>query len=126
MDEDRALSVGRLFHQGLKKVNIRDPLTPGVPRWEYERSRENPDLAAIRPSYGLWIGGKEVEPLSEKWFATIEPATEEHLATVAEAGPADIDRAVEAARSAAPAWAALARGGPGQVPVPYRPADPGT
>ena len=107
MDEDRALSVGRLFHQGLKKVNIRDPLTPDVPRWEYERSRENPDLAAIRPSYGLWIGGKEVEPLSEKWFATIEPATEEHLATVAEAGPADIDRAVEAARSAAPAWAAL-------------------
>ena len=79
---------------------------PAVPRWEYEQSRQDPGLAAIRDRHGLWIGGEEVEPLSGKWFPTIEPATEAHLSTVAEAGPADIDRAVGAAREAQEAWAA--------------------
>jgi len=80
----------------------------GVERWEYEPSRQDPDLASIRDRYGLWIDGREEEPLSQRWFSTIEPATEEHLATVAEAGRADVDRAVTAARRAAPRWAATA------------------
>ncbi len=80
----------------------------GVDLFEYEQSRENPDLARIRERYGLWIDGREVEPLSKQWFSTIEPATEDHLATVAEAGRADVDRAVTAARRAAPRWAAVA------------------
>ena len=76
-----------------------------TPRWEYQASRENPDLASIRDRYGLWIDGQEQEPLSGKWFSSIEPATEGHLATVAEAGPADVDRAVKSARAAAGDWA---------------------
>lgn len=79
-----------------------------APRWEYEQSRENPDLARVRDRYGLWIDGREVEPQSGRWFDSIEPATEEHLATVAEAGPADVSRAVASARKAAPEWAGAA------------------
>nr|MDE0501910.1 aldehyde dehydrogenase family protein [bacterium] len=75
--------------------------------WEYQESRENPDLAGIRDRSGLWIDGEETEPLSGKWFSTIDPATEEHLSMVAEAGPADVERAVGAARDAAAGWAAM-------------------
>ncbi len=88
------------------------PLVPSsradFPLWEYEESRENPDLAGIRDRYGLWIDGEETEPHSESWFPTIEPATEEHLSDVAEAGVADVDRAVQAAKEAAPEWAGMA------------------
>ena len=88
-----------------------DALAPrpgtGPPMWEYQESRENPDLAGIRDRSGLWIDGEETEPLSGKWFSTIDPATEEHLSMVAEAGPADVERAVGAARDAAAGWAAM-------------------
>jgi len=88
-----------------------DALAPrpgtGPPVWEYQESRENPDLAGIRDRSGLWIDGEETEPLSGKWFSTIDPATEEHLSMVAEAGPADVERAVGAARDAAAGWAAM-------------------
>ena len=77
----------------------------GVPGWEYEESRQDPGLARIRDRYGLWIDGQEVEPQSGRWFDSIEPATEEHLATVAEAGRVDVDRAVAAAQRATPQWA---------------------
>src|SRR5215204_4699595 len=48
----------------------------------------------------LLIGGRWVEPASQKRFKTINPATEEVLAEVAEAGEEDVDAAVRAARSA--------------------------
>jgi acyl-CoA reductase-like NAD-dependent aldehyde dehydrogenase len=47
----------------------------------------------------LLIDGKEVPAQSGKTFTVVNPATEEVLATVAEAGAADIDAAVRAARS---------------------------
>jgi aldehyde dehydrogenase (NAD+) len=46
----------------------------------------------------LFIGGEFVEPRSGRYFDTINPATEEKLAEVAEAGPEDVDVAVKAAR----------------------------
>lgn len=48
----------------------------------------------------LLIGGKWVAAKSGKTFETINPATEEVIATVAEAGQADVDEAVKAARRA--------------------------
>lgn len=48
----------------------------------------------------LYIGGKWVDSASGKTFDTVNPATGEVLATVAEAGPEDVDRAVNAARKA--------------------------
>jgi len=48
----------------------------------------------------LYINGEFVESVSQKTFETFNPATGEVLATVAEAGPEDIDKAVKAARKA--------------------------
>jgi aldehyde dehydrogenase (NAD+) len=67
---------------------------------EYAVSRESTDIVTIRPSYGLFIGGEFVEPRSGQSFDTVNPATEERLATVAEAGPEDVALAVAAAREA--------------------------
>ena len=58
----------------------------------------------LAPSYGLFIGGEFVPARSGKSFATINPATEEAIAQVADAGEVDVARAVEAARKALPAW----------------------
>ena len=48
----------------------------------------------------LYINGEFVESVSGKTFETPNPATGEALATLYEAGPEDIDRAVKAARKA--------------------------
>src|SRR2546428_5675997 len=48
----------------------------------------------------LLIGGEWKDAASGRTFDTINPATGERLATVAEAGPEDIDAAVIAARKA--------------------------
>ncbi len=54
---------------------------------------------AIEPGR-LFIGGEWVDAASKKTFPTVNPATEQTLTEVAEAGPEDIDRAVDAARVA--------------------------
>jgi aldehyde dehydrogenase (NAD+) len=68
--------------------------------WEYAPAPESREIVSISDRYGLFIGGKFVEPLSGRYFDTINPATEEKLAEVAEAGPEDVDSAVAAARDA--------------------------
>jgi acyl-CoA reductase-like NAD-dependent aldehyde dehydrogenase len=55
---------------------------------------------AIGREWGLFIGGEMAEPLSGQVVEMAEPATGEPLARCAMAGEADVDRAVEAARSA--------------------------
>jgi aldehyde dehydrogenase (NAD+) len=67
---------------------------------EYVPSIEGRDIVTIRPSYGLVIDGAEREAREGGRFPTIEPATGDHLADVAEAGAADVDDAVAAARRA--------------------------
>lgn len=52
------------------------------------------------PYHQLFIGGEWVDPLSERTFATYNPATGETIAQVAEGGEADVDRAVKAAHKA--------------------------
>ncbi len=68
--------------------------------WEYAQARESTDIVRIADRYGLFIGGEFVEPRSGRWFPTVNPATEEPLAEVAEAGVEDVGLAVEAARRA--------------------------
>ncbi|HVR43616.1 MAG TPA: aldehyde dehydrogenase family protein [Thermoanaerobaculia bacterium] len=68
--------------------------------WEYSPSRESTDHVRFRSRYDLFIGGKFVAPLSKRWFPTINPATEEVLAEIAEADEADVDAAVREARRA--------------------------
>jgi aldehyde dehydrogenase (NAD+) len=54
----------------------------------------------IRSSYGLFINGSFVDPADGGSRKTVNPATEEVLAEVAEAGESDVDSAVRAARRA--------------------------
>jgi aldehyde dehydrogenase (NAD+) len=67
---------------------------------DYAPAPEATDHVKLRADHGLLIGGRWVEPASGKSFKTINPATEEVLAEVAEAGEEDVDAAVKAARSA--------------------------
>jgi hypothetical protein len=68
--------------------------------WEYAPAPESRDVVTIKDRYGLFIGGKDVAASDGKTFATVNPATEEPLASVAAAGDDDIDAAVGAARAA--------------------------
>jgi len=52
------------------------------------------------PPTDLWIAGKWVKADSGRTFETINPATEEVIARVAEGGESDVDRAAKAARRA--------------------------
>ncbi|HKO83167.1 MAG TPA: aldehyde dehydrogenase family protein [Actinomycetota bacterium] len=67
---------------------------------DYAPAPEATDHVNLRADHGLLIGGHWVEPASGKRFKTINPATEEVLAEVAEAGEEDVDAAVKAARAA--------------------------
>ena len=56
-------------------------------------------LTPVRPGK-LIIDGQAVDAQSGRTFQTVNPATEEPICSVAEAGPEDVDRAVKAARKA--------------------------
>ena len=67
---------------------------------DYAPAPESTTVVSLADEYGLFIGGEFVEPRSGRTFDTINPATEERLATVAEGGAEDVDRAVAAAGTA--------------------------
>jgi aldehyde dehydrogenase (NAD+) len=73
---------------------------PAAPDWTYAPAPESTDVVSLRSSYGLFVDGAFVDPADGGSFKTVNPATEEVLAEVAEAGPADVDAAVRAARRA--------------------------
>jgi aldehyde dehydrogenase (NAD+) len=75
--------------------------------WDYAPAPESPDHVRLGDSYGLFLDGDFRDPIDGRRVPSINPATEEPLAEVAFAGPADIRRAVESARAAQPGWAAL-------------------
>ncbi|HEY6159957.1 MAG TPA: aldehyde dehydrogenase family protein, partial [Bacteroidia bacterium] len=68
--------------------------------WPYAPAPEDTRHISLQKRYELFIGGKFVKPRSGKYFSTINPATEEKLADVAEADERDVDAAVRAARKA--------------------------
>ena len=85
--------------------------------WDYSPAPESVK-APIAPRYELFINGQWVAPAaaksrsksadqSEAYFETINPANEQRLSEIAQAGEADVDAAVNAAAAAQPAWAAL-------------------
>ncbi|HEY2543314.1 MAG TPA: aldehyde dehydrogenase family protein, partial [Gaiellaceae bacterium] len=81
--------------------------SPAVPTdWTYAPAPESKDIVTLRERYGLFVGGKWIEP--SETYETISPATEEPLATVGQASPADVETAVAAARAAfADGWSSL-------------------
>ncbi|MDX9751315.1 MAG: aldehyde dehydrogenase family protein, partial [Flavobacteriales bacterium] len=68
--------------------------------WALAPAPESTDHFTLKPQYELFINGKWAKPKSGKYFDTINPANEQKLARIAEAGEADVDAAVKAARRA--------------------------
>jgi aldehyde dehydrogenase (NAD+) len=66
----------------------------------YAPAVESRDIARLKPSYQIFIDGLFRDGTGEA-IKSINPADEEPLAEVAEAGPSDVDDAVAAARRAA-------------------------
>jgi betaine-aldehyde dehydrogenase len=54
--------------------------------------------------YKLWINSQWTEASGGRWMEIVDPATEEIAGRVPYATPGDVDRAVEAATQAFPAW----------------------
>lgn len=73
--------------------------------FEYAPAPESTSIVKLKPTYGLFINGVFVD--GERNFSTINPATEAHLADIAEASEADVDRAVRAARVAFGSWSKM-------------------
>jgi aldehyde dehydrogenase (NAD+) len=66
----------------------------------YDPAPESAQIAKLKSEYGLFINGDFTRASKHEQFASVNPATEEILATVAQASVADVDRAVAAARKA--------------------------
>src|SRR5213079_1419274 len=76
---------------------------------------EQPECAAVSlewrerhgRAFGLFVGGRWTKSKNGDAFDVINPATTAPLARVTQAGQADVDAAVAAARKAFPGWSAL-------------------
>ena len=75
--------------------------------FEYAPAPESTDHVRLDDAYGLFIGGKLVAPHSQRHRLTVNPATEEEIAQVADADATDVDRAVAAAAEAYRLWSRL-------------------
>ena len=71
--------------------------------FEYAPAPESRAIVDIKPSYGLFIDGDFVDGHGHA-FKTVNPASEEVLAEIAEADESDVDKAVKAARKAHRTW----------------------
>ena len=70
-------------------------------------------VAGVEVSTDHWIDGRRVPSLER--FEDLSPIDGSHVASVAAGGKAEVDQAVDAARRAFPAWAAL--GPEGRLPI---------
>ena len=66
--------------------------------WTYAPAPEARDIVTIEERYGHYVGGEWLEPTET--YTTLSPATEEPLAEVGQATPAEVGAAVAAARDA--------------------------
>lgn len=63
----------------------------------------------------LVIGGECVTPVTDEWLTSTDPATGEPIAQVPDGSTTDVDRAIEASRSAFPSWRAVEPKRRGQI-----------
>ncbi len=68
--------------------------------WNYDEAPQGSEHVEIKDRYELFIDGEFTEPEKGRYIKSVNPATEEVLAEVAEATQQDVNRAVEAARKA--------------------------
>ncbi len=68
--------------------------------WEYAAAPESASHIDIKEKYDHFIDGKFEKPSSGKYFDSINPATEQKIASIAEGNSKDVEKAVIAARNA--------------------------
>ncbi|HSL63352.1 MAG TPA: aldehyde dehydrogenase family protein [Gaiellaceae bacterium] len=91
----------------MAEVEKRPDRAPVPSDWAYAPAPESSEIVRLRERYGLYVGGDWLEPAET--YTTLSPATEEPLAEVGQAGAAEVDAAVGAARGAfEDGWASLA------------------
>ncbi|MBM3862581.1 MAG: aldehyde dehydrogenase family protein [Verrucomicrobia bacterium] len=74
--------------------------------WEFDPAPESAP-AHIESRYGLFIGGRMVEPKSKRHFNSISPRDGSVLSRIAHANAADVDAAYRAAAAAFRPWSRL-------------------
>src|SRR5438067_2394510 len=57
--------------------------------------------------FGLFVDGKFIDPAEGRYFDSTNPATGKTLAQIVQAGAADVDAAVTAARKAQAGWLSI-------------------
>ena len=70
----------------------------------YARPGAEGSLMSFQPKYDNYIGGEWVAPVKGRYFENPSPVTGEVFCEVARSDEADIERALDAAHAAAPAW----------------------
>ncbi|MCI0363561.1 MAG: aldehyde dehydrogenase family protein [Phycisphaerales bacterium] len=105
-DQRVAIKAAELSSPGIAIPGRQGAAPPAEGGWDYSPAPERAKVT-IAPRYELFIKGKFVAPKSKKYFASINPANEDVLCELAEAGKEDVDAAVRAAKAAGPKWAAL-------------------
>ena len=68
--------------------------------WDYSPAPESTDYIQLKDQYDLFINGEFIPAVDGKYFDTINPSNEKKIAKVAEAGKADIEKAVASAQKA--------------------------
>ena len=67
--------------------------------WAYDPAPESAAIGRLRERYQMFVGGQFLDGRGDD-IKTVNPATEEALASVSTASTADVDDAVRAARAA--------------------------
>ena len=75
--------------------------------WNLSPAPENAAHVQLKKKYELFINGEFQKPFSNKYFETVNPATEQAIALVAEANEKDVDQAMKAAAEAYKPWSKL-------------------
>ena len=78
---------------------VPSPSTSTAIHWDYAPAPESAAVGRVRDRYQMYVGGRFVDGRGDD-VTTINPGTEEALASVSTAGIADVDDAVAAARAA--------------------------
>jgi aldehyde dehydrogenase (NAD+) len=95
-------------------------------KWAYAPAPEAHNYIELKPRYQHFINGRFVAPHSGKYFPSINPATEEQLAEIADGDAYDVDAAVKAARAAYKnVWGKNARPRTREISLPDRAAHSG-
>ncbi len=89
-----------------KKATAKKHVTKKGMVFEYADAPESTKIE-IAKKYGHFIGGKFVDPKSNKYMDTVNPGTGETLAKIAVGNKEDVDSAVKAARKAFGTWSKL-------------------